>query len=566
MVPHTNVGSAADIGAFEVGESWTAGADWSPKFYNVYWKGTASGDWNTASNWSTGSIPGADNNVIIPGSRPNSLVVDESITVKSISLVSSGNLVVDPDGQLTVSGEISTPSTQKVIIQQDGSGSGSLIAKSASSPNISFRNWLLANQWALIGIPVNGEVVNDVDDQLSTNGGKSAIGYWDNDKSGGAGWVTFNTGSTLSNELIPTRGYEIMRSSEGGVEFQGTMLNTDQNQAITTESGTNGNWNLVGNPYPSFLNLTDDSGDASNNFLTVNSAALGNGAYVAVYAWDGTSYDTYNQADGDSQDKMAPGDGFFVYASSDTNVSFTEAMQTHDNGSGFVGSIAGGSLSNTSRESFFKVSMSDGVEKKHLLISFADKSTKALDPGYDAGMLTMGNSHIYTRLIEGDKEFKLSIQSLPYNDLNGVVLPVGIDSKSSVLTLDVIKNTVPKNTSVYLEDRVLNTFKELTKDYTITSDSGLNGYGRFYLHFTTELIPELPTDGNLRVFKVSEGSIRLIGRSGKFYNAKIFDFTGRLIKELVFNHKTDVDSLKNGVHILHIIENSSVTVKKFVVD
>ena len=130
---------------------------------------------------------------------------------------------------------------------------------------------------------------------------------------------------------------------------------------------------------------------------------------MAVYAWDGTSYDTYNQADGDSQDKMAPGDGFFVYASSDTNVSFTEAMQTHDNGSGFVGSIAGGSLSNTSRESFFKVSMSDGVEKKHLLISFTDKSTKALDPGYDAGMLTMGSSHIYTRLIEGDKEFKLSI-------------------------------------------------------------------------------------------------------------------------------------------------------------
>ncbi len=566
LIPHTNVGAAADIGAFEVGESWTAGADWTPKFYNVYWKGATSGDWNTASNWSSGSIPGADNNVIVPGSRPNSLTVDESITVKSIDLVSGGNLIVGPDGKLTVSGEISTPSTQQVIVQQDSSGSGSLIAKSASSPNITFRNWLLANQWALIGIPVNGEVVNDVDNQLSTNGGKSAIGYWDNDKSDGAGWVTFNTGSTLTNELIPTRGYEIMRSSEGGVEFEGTMLNTDQNQAITTESGTNGNWNLVGNPYPSFLNLTDDSGDASNNFLTVNSAALGNGAYVAVYAWDGTSYDTYNQADGDSQDKMAPGDGFFVYASSDTNVSFTEAMQTHDNGSGFVGSVANGLLSNASRESFFKVSMSDGVEKKHLLISFTDKSTKGLDPGYDAGMLTLGNSHIYTRLIEGDEEIKLSIQSLPYNDLNGVVVAVGIDSKSSVLTLDVIKNTITKKTNIYLEDRLLNTFKELTSRYTIASDSELKGYGRFYLHFTSELIPELPTDGNLRVFKVSESSIRLMGKSDKFYNAKIYDFAGRLIKELSFNHKTDVDSLTKGVHILHIIENSSVTVKKFVVD
>ena len=61
-----------------------------------------------------------------------------------------------------------------------------------------------------------------------------------------------------------------MRSSSGTVSFTGTMLNTDQTQAITTESGTNGNWNLVGNPFPSYLNMTDDSGDATNNFLTAN--------------------------------------------------------------------------------------------------------------------------------------------------------------------------------------------------------------------------------------------------------------------------------------------------------
>ena len=85
--------------------------------------------------------------------------------------------------------------------------------------------------------------------------------------------------------------------------------------------------------------MTDDSGDVTNNFLTANTSALGNGAYVAVYAWDDLNYDTYNQH-GDSQDKMAPGDGFFVYASSDTNVSFTEAMQEHDGGLGFVGSVA----------------------------------------------------------------------------------------------------------------------------------------------------------------------------------------------------------------------------------
>ena len=55
LIPHTNAGSGADIGAFEVGESWTTGINWTPKFHTTIWKKTAATtDWNTASNWSTG--------------------------------------------------------------------------------------------------------------------------------------------------------------------------------------------------------------------------------------------------------------------------------------------------------------------------------------------------------------------------------------------------------------------------------------------------------------------------------------------------------------------------------
>ena len=54
--------------------------------------------------------------------------------------------------------------------------------------------------------------------------------------------------------------------------------------------------------------------------------------------------------------------------------------------------------------------------------------------------------------------------------------------------------------------------------------------GRFYLHFTNNLIPELPTDGDLRIFKVSENEIKLMGDYNTNYKAQIFDFTGRLIK------------------------------------
>ena len=185
---------------------------------------------------------------------------------QNLTINSGATLTISKDGKLTVSGSLTNSGT--LNIEQDADESGSLIAKSASTPTITLKKYLVGSQWTLIGIPVTGEVVNDIDDNLATNSGKSAIGYWDNDKAGGAGWVTFNTGSTDANELVPTRGYEIMRSSSGTVSFTGTMLNSDQTQAITTESGTNGNWNLVGNPFPSYLNMTVDSGDATNNFLT----------------------------------------------------------------------------------------------------------------------------------------------------------------------------------------------------------------------------------------------------------------------------------------------------------
>ena len=73
LIPHTNAGSGADIGAFEVGESWTTGINWTPKFHTTIWKKTAATtDWNTASNWSTGYVPTSDVHVII-SYRCNSL-------------------------------------------------------------------------------------------------------------------------------------------------------------------------------------------------------------------------------------------------------------------------------------------------------------------------------------------------------------------------------------------------------------------------------------------------------------------------------------------------------------
>ncbi len=107
LVPHTNAGSAADIGAFEVGESWDTGADWSPKFYKVIWKTSAgSTAWNTASNWSTGVVPDSNNNITIPAGASNMPIISSSVSVKNLTVNSSATLTVDSGVTLTVNGNL----------------------------------------------------------------------------------------------------------------------------------------------------------------------------------------------------------------------------------------------------------------------------------------------------------------------------------------------------------------------------------------------------------------------------------------------------------------------------
>ena len=106
LVPHTSSG-AADIGAFEVGESWTTGADWTPKFKRAVWKTDAtSTDWHTASNWSTGNVPTADVHVLIPTGASNyPTITGSNATCNNLTIYSSASMTLNSSYTLTISGD-----------------------------------------------------------------------------------------------------------------------------------------------------------------------------------------------------------------------------------------------------------------------------------------------------------------------------------------------------------------------------------------------------------------------------------------------------------------------------
>ena len=109
--------------------------------------------------------------------------------------------------------------------------------------------------------------------------------------------------------------------------FTGTFETSNVTEPITLGSdATYARWNLIGNPFPSYLDL--------NHFFTDNTGNLESGTTNGVYAYDGDDSDgsiwtIYNSTTLDGNQKyIAPGQAFFVAASGNANVSFHTDMQS----------------------------------------------------------------------------------------------------------------------------------------------------------------------------------------------------------------------------------------------
>jgi hypothetical protein len=295
---------------------------------------------------------------------------------QDLNVDDDATLTIGTSGSMTINGTLTSNTSGSIIIQTSQANSGSFIAKAGGASQgkgiTLARSLDGGDEWALLGVPVTGETSSDVDDNLRTNGGKSAIGHFDPSINNGE-FVYYNTNAGTS--LTNGKGYLISPSGAQTVSFTGTMSVADVTYDLADETGTYGNWNLIGNPYPSYLHMTDDGGDATNNFLTVNAAAI-HDTYEAVYAWDGANYDVYNQTS-NTINHIAPGEGFFVYAvaGAATDASFTEAMQTSGQGANFNASVV---RNDSQRVSIFKIELKDDLnnESDNLKLYFSDRVTK----------------------------------------------------------------------------------------------------------------------------------------------------------------------------------------------
>ena len=360
---------------------------------------------------------------------------------QSLTVENGASLTIEKTGTATVGGNFSNSGT--VTMNSDGDEFSAIKVSGSTSGNViynRFVNIAATDEWDLIGSPVDGLSISSFVSTntagtatLATNGSAYAIGYYDNSVDT---WTNYTTGTvgTAPNFDIG-KGYQ-MGTVSGGTQilaFTGTISSSDETQSVinnnAANSGSGRRWNLVANPYPSYINANDDA-DNTNNFLTSNASEIDTN-FFAVYGWDadGSGYTArghdYNS---NSAVYFAPGQAFFI-ASDDTsgeNITFTEAMQTVSPAS-IDDFISGDPIAPT--EIFLRLYNYDElIEDAH--IKFQDNMTLGLDPGYDLGDYYQGSA-ISSRLVENDEGINFAHQQLPVSAMENAAIPLVINQSAN---------------------------------------------------------------------------------------------------------------------------------------
>lgn len=518
------------------------------------WTGGNSSVWNLAGNWDNG-IPTEDSNVIIPDTANDPIIT---------STLNAGNITLNANANLTISGSITNKGLTTI-------NSGATIIATGTLSGVVTYNRNLANgsQWYNISSPVVNESFDDTwvtnNSIASGQNNNRGVSWYDNtsydtdiDGAGSdtetANWRYLQAGN--NGTFNTAQGYSIIRTGFGNVSFSGTGIYTST-QTFGITQGASNSYNLVGNPFTAYLNLGDFLTD--NPVTTVLTAS-------EAYFWNGTDYDTRTSALHSSYE-IAPGQGFFVEAAANTNITFDIDDVSHQGTDTFQKS---------SRPEIHLL-VSDGSTSRYANVYYIDGTTTGFDTGYD-GKLFGGVSQsfaLYTHLVSGNQGVNYQLQSLPNSDHENMVIPVGLKAnKGKEIIFSTETLNLPSGIKVFLEDRQTNTFTrldEVNSNYKVTLTEKSEGIGRFYLHSKSNVLKT--NDINLKsisIYKTDNTTLKIVGLSQGKANVKLFNILGKQMMHTSFTSKgvseLTLPKLATGVYIVQLETEAGKLNKKIILE
>ncbi len=505
----------------------------------------------TAKNASTLGLTSTSDVEVADGAT---LTLDQNITINK--------LILAPTAKLSM-GAQTLGATAGVVLESSADGTATVLGDSPLS-NASVQQYVTAGRNWYISSPLS-----DAGYQELSRGVE--VVEWNE--------VTKNWDAKSSGTLTRGRGYiqiadAVDPGTTGTLSFDGTTNAGNVDVVVTrTESGTGRGFNLVGNPYPSYLDWAKIIANATNAnisrtfwYRTQNTT----GGYTFVtYNGDGGTYVTSNgTANTAITGKIPPMQGFWIRVNSgtpSTTVRFANDMREHRDAD-----LNKFKAPKVTERASLRLQLRKGIASDETLVYFDANAANTFD-NYDSPKMPSDNDEmpeLYT---------KAGSENLVINGLNALTdnmeLPLGFSLKESAslsLKVSEMANFV-SGTRIYLLDKTEKTQTELypeTEYNFSTTTATANNENRFSLLFRA---PGISTgvdkngENAVNVFVNANNQLMVAAPSNSSY--AIYNAVGQKVYNAITTTQLQTVNFKlnTGMYMVKVISNGAETTTKIII-
>lgn len=377
--------------------------------------------------------------------------------------------------------------------------------------------------------------------------------------------------------------------------FSGIPNNGTYNNTLKRSAGSDKGYNLIGNPYPSNLNLVTFAKAGPNRSSIVGKfwfwSNINQVTFQQGSSYAGNNYATYvvdvggigpTYVSGSTEEiTLRPSgtarvaQGFIVQAKYDNApISFTNSMRAT------VNSLSAIFYNKNDGEDdpqepepiidryWLKLINPDNIAND-ILIAHIAEATNNYDEDYDAVLFTIGNDTFYSAV--GTNKLQIQARALPISDSDVIPLAYKTSKAGNCIIALNDKDGVFKdsNKAIYLKDKVTGTVTNLQEGYYTFNSEVLTAPNdsRFEILYTNEVLAAgAVTKEDLLVYKQNETLV--IKNNFNISKAELYDASGKLMTSLSGNNTKEIKlstiGFVKGVYILKITSEKGITAKKVI--
>jgi hypothetical protein len=503
------------------------------------WDGTA---WSPTNPDSTSQViftgdysgPGFEAcSVVVTGTAEVVIASDETVFI-------ANTITVGPDAHFEILNNTN-------LIQLIGKpNTGSIILNRNSTPmvHLDYTAW---------SSPVTGQNLLNFSPQTLAN---RFYTYNPAATNGAAAWTSVPNVS--STNFTPATGYMIRAANNASptvaAVHAGVFTGVPNNGTMSTavQAGTN----LVGNPYPSAIDLDvfieNNSPIGVSTLYFYSHAVPQNTAYTAQ-----SNYASYTTAGGvaaisggaQPDGILQIGQGFFMDVATQGNATFSNAQRLGTSNGQFFKNAT----TSNEKSRYWLNLKSEVTYYNQMLVAYMDGATNGVDSGIDGKLYSNAASYLSSLIneeayvIQGRNGYFESTDEVPlaFTANSNGVFTIGLDAYDGLF----------ENQAIYLWDKQLNVIHNIKDtDYTFTTAAGTFD-DRFSVVYENAALATPTFDTQpLLVYLDANDYIQVVNNNQLITEVQIYDLTGRL---LYANRNVE----KNQTAVLNTFGNQMILVK-----